>query len=137
MTSPHKTVIVLRGLPGSGKTSFTRFLAKHTCVIIDDYWTGPYNGLEVGKLTYRFNGSRIKEAISWAKAQLEELIFQPGDRLDLFGNRQIEEVGINPAFGWAILLDNGVVISQQALLLFIDLRKTATPITCTGSSAPL
>lgn len=53
----HK-VIILRGLPGAGKTELCKALQNHIYVSMDDYWTsdgGPY----------RFRKEEVPKAVKW------------------------------------------------------------------------
>jgi predicted kinase len=56
--------IILRGLPGSGKSTIAELLACEDDVVIsmDNYWTR--NGQ-----AYKFDFNRIKEASQWTKEQ--------------------------------------------------------------------
>lgn len=58
----EKTVIILRGLPGSGKTSFLHHMGPHVHISMDLFWTK--DGGE-----YAFDYTRLKEAIEWVQAQ--------------------------------------------------------------------
>lgn len=54
------TVIILRGLPGSGKSSVARFLEPCGYVSMDLFWTNDGE-------PYRFDYDRMEEAIEWTR----------------------------------------------------------------------
>ena len=68
-----KTLIILRGIPGSGKTSFASFLGKAVCCA-DDYFV--HDG------EYKWKAEDIGKAHGWCqrkcrrfmKAQLEQIV---------------------------------------------------------------
>lgn len=64
------TLILLRGLPGSGKSAFTNCLLEHTYISMDDFWTGPDRGEESGKHAYKYDPLKIKDAVTWAAERL-------------------------------------------------------------------
>jgi predicted kinase len=55
-----KTVIILRGLPGSGKSTVGELFESHYNVSMDHFWTK--DGEE-----YAFDYSRLAEAIEWTQ----------------------------------------------------------------------
>jgi predicted kinase len=59
-----KQCIILRGLPGSGKSTVAALFGNHVTVSLDEFWmtTDP----ETDELVYRFDRSRLKEAIEWS-----------------------------------------------------------------------
>jgi len=59
-----KTAIILRGLPGSGKSTVAALFKKNDAVTIsmDNFW------LEQG---CRFDSTRLQEAIRWTRRQLD------------------------------------------------------------------
>jgi tRNA uridine 5-carbamoylmethylation protein Kti12 len=58
----QKSVIILRGLPGSGKTTFLNFLVAYTHISMDKFWTK--DGEE-----YKFDYHKLSEAIQWTQDQ--------------------------------------------------------------------
>jgi len=60
-----KQLILLRGLPGAGKSTFARFIWNDYAVCeADKYFVG-----EDG--VYRFDGSKIKDAHKWCRDEVE------------------------------------------------------------------
>lgn len=62
MISMPKTVIILRGLPGSGKSSVCDLLDPHHLVSMDLFWTKDGSA-------YNFDYGKLKEAIDWTHQQ--------------------------------------------------------------------
>jgi len=60
-----KVLIVIRGLPGSGKTTFAHTLSKAVCCA-DDYFT---YGNE-----YRWSGDKVGTAHAWCKRKCERFM---------------------------------------------------------------
>lgn len=58
-------LILLRGLPGSGKSSFARLVWSDYVICEADKFFYDEQG------TYKFDGSRLKEAHEWCKNQVE------------------------------------------------------------------
>ncbi|MAH51632.1 hypothetical protein CMI37_37795 [Candidatus Pacearchaeota archaeon] len=54
------TVVILRGLPGSGKSTVEQLLVAHTILSMDAFW-------ELGGGGYKFRPSDIAEAIQWVR----------------------------------------------------------------------
>ena len=71
MKRNHK-VIILRGLPGSGKTEFCKSLRDHVYVSMDDYWT------KDGQ-PYEFIASDIPKAVRWTHDKFVEKLEQHKD----------------------------------------------------------
>lgn len=67
MINMPKTVIILRGLPGSGKSSFSDLLDPHHLVSMDLFWTKDGSA-------YNFDYGRLKEAIEWTHQQFIDAI---------------------------------------------------------------
>jgi len=72
----EKTVIILRGLPGSGKTSFLHHLGPHIHISMDLFWTK--DGKE-----YAFDYNRLREAIEWVQAQYCKALDEEGSNLPI------------------------------------------------------
>jgi predicted kinase len=53
-----KTVIILRGLPGSGKSTVAKFFEPCTVISMDKFWTR-------GGRDYKFDYAQLEEAIKW------------------------------------------------------------------------
>ena len=57
-----KTVVILRGLPGSGKSTIAALFQPCALVSMDLYWT--FDGKE-----YKFDYTKLKEAVQWTHDQ--------------------------------------------------------------------
>jgi len=57
-----KTVVIMRGLPGSGKSAVADLLQAHYRISMDHFWT------KDGE-PYHFNYSKLTEAIEWTHRQ--------------------------------------------------------------------
>lgn len=62
----HK-VIILRGLPGAGKTELCKALQNHIYVSMDDYWTRDGQ-------PYRFEKSEMRTAVAWTHTKFYEAL---------------------------------------------------------------
>ena len=71
---PEKTVIIIRGLPGSGKSDLCEYLTSHTYISRDDFWTGPDVDLAIGSHSYNYHGPRSGDATAWALDRLREAV---------------------------------------------------------------
>lgn len=60
-----KQLILLRGLPGSGKSTFARFIWNDYAVCEADKYFVDEDGV------YRFDGSKIKDAHKWCRDEVE------------------------------------------------------------------
>lgn len=67
-----KTLILLRGLPGAGKTTFAKYMFSNNVFEADQYF---YD--EQGN--YNFDGSALSEAHEWCKSQVEDLMKMSDD----------------------------------------------------------
>jgi len=68
-----KSVIILRGLPGSGKSTFLQsFMLPHIHISMDHFWT------KDGQ-PYSFDYKRLAEAIEWTHKQFVEKLEAEGD----------------------------------------------------------
>jgi len=63
-----RTVIILRGLPGCGKSTLAKLFTGAVVVSMDDFWSldGPY----------RFDHIKLDHAVAWTKAKFETAIDQ-------------------------------------------------------------
>ncbi len=61
-----RTVIILRGLPGSGKSTFAKLLGG-VVLSMDKFWT------KDGQ-PYKFDRTRIEEAAAWVRAEFKAAI---------------------------------------------------------------
>lgn len=71
MKKKHK-VIILRGLPGSGKSEFRNSLRDHILISMDLYWVR--DGQE-----YEFKYSELQDAVKWMKDKFMEALEQEKD----------------------------------------------------------
>jgi len=62
-----KIVLILRGLPGSGKSLFLSLLAAYVHISMDEFWTK--DGAE-----YKFDYTRLREGIDWTHKQFIEAL---------------------------------------------------------------
>lgn len=62
-----KTVVIMRGLPGSGKSSVADLMKPHRTISMDHFWT------KDGE-PYHFNYSKLAEAINWTHKQFVEAL---------------------------------------------------------------
>lgn len=72
MYNMEKTLILMRGLPGSGKSTFAKMLCNKTFknedvyhLEIDMYFIDPVNG------DYNFDVTKLKEAHQWCRDRVE------------------------------------------------------------------
>jgi hypothetical protein len=66
-----KTVIILRGLPGSGKSTFMGLLHPCSIVSMDLFWTR-------GGQAYNFDYNKLSEAIKWTQDKFIWYLNDPG-----------------------------------------------------------
>ena len=67
-SSSEKTLVIVRGCPGSGKSSFARFISSDCEYIIceaDKYFIDNASG------EYKFNPAKLKDAHEWCRATVE------------------------------------------------------------------
>lgn len=69
-----KSVIILRGLPGSGKTTFLQFLVAYVHISMDKFWT------KDGQ-PYAFDYTRLGEAVEWTHAEFIKALDEEGSNL--------------------------------------------------------
>ena len=62
-----RTVIILRGLPGSGKSSIVKFFEPCGYVSMDLFWTR-------GSTEYKFDYTKLGEAVEWTHKQFTSLL---------------------------------------------------------------
>lgn len=62
-----KTVIILRGLPGAGKSSVAKLFRRHIQISMDLFWTRD------GR-PYKFDYTRLREAIEWTHRQFSNAL---------------------------------------------------------------
>lgn len=67
-----KSVIIVRGLPGAGKTTFLEFLLPYVHISMDKFWTK--DGEE-----YAFSYDRLNEAIGWTHDQFRQALEDEGN----------------------------------------------------------
>jgi adenylate kinase family enzyme len=67
-----KSVIILRGLPGSGKTTFLGLLLPYIHISMDLFWT------KDGQ-PYAFDYSKLQEAIGWTHDQFRQALDAEGN----------------------------------------------------------
>lgn len=65
-------VVILRGLPGSGKSSVASLLRAHYYISMDLFWT------KDGE-PYKFDYNRLEEAIQWTHLQFIQALCGPID----------------------------------------------------------
>ena len=64
----EKVLIILRGIPGSGKSTFAKYLANDSDFLVceaDKYFTDKKTG------EYKFDSSKIKDAHKWCQDLVE------------------------------------------------------------------
>lgn len=62
-----KTVIILRGLPGCGKSSVAQLFGPHVLISMDKYWTRDGD-------PYKFDYTKLAEAVAWTHEQFMEAL---------------------------------------------------------------
>ncbi len=65
-----KRLIIMRGLPGSGKTTVADLFGPHHHISMDMYWT------KDGQ-PYEFDYSKLSQAISWVQSRFLEALHEP------------------------------------------------------------
>jgi predicted kinase len=65
--SNNRTVIIMRGLPGSGKSTVAKLFHDAFIVSMDSFWIQPDG-------TYKFDKSRINEAVQFTKDKFTSLM---------------------------------------------------------------
>lgn len=68
-------VIILRGLPGSGKTFFSNLIRASYVISMDHFWT------KDGQ-PYKFDYGRLGEAIQWTHDQFMEILHNEDAELE-------------------------------------------------------
>jgi predicted kinase len=76
MEDEMKRVIIMRGLPGSGKSTVAKLFERHHYVSMDLFWTK--DGGE-----YEFDYARLNEAIAWVHQQFMNALREEGTGTDL------------------------------------------------------
>lgn len=74
-----KTVVILRGLPGSGKTSLSKMFRAHQYISMDLFWTR-------GATPYKFDYEKLPEAIRWTRTQFSNALNSAGADLIVVDN---------------------------------------------------
>lgn len=75
-------LIIVRGIPGSGKTTFVKNQIKHDTPELSfhfeaDMYFEKFNPL-TSQVDYNFNPSRLSEAHAWCQKQTREALTKPG-----------------------------------------------------------
>ena len=65
-----KTLFLIRGLPGSGKSTFGRIIWSNDIIFEADKYFEDEDG------NYKFDPSKLKEAHAWCKTQVENAMLQ-------------------------------------------------------------
>lgn len=86
-----KTLLVLRGLPGSGKTTMAKFLAKTcngVCYAADDYFMDKQGN-------YNFDVNKLSAAHEWCKDKIATAMYN-GIKLVIVHNTTTTEKELKP-----------------------------------------
>lgn len=70
----NKHVIILRGLPGSGKTFFSNHIRPAFVISMDHFWT------KDGQ-PYKFDYAKLDEAIEWTHQQFLEMLHDDSEEV--------------------------------------------------------
>lgn len=95
-----KTVIILRGLPGSGKSTVSEFFKRHYYVSMDLFWNKDGGD-------YKFDYDRLQEAIEWTHNRFLQALYDD-----------------HPAAPRLIVVDN-VNYALEHFQFFVDAAKAA------------
>jgi predicted kinase len=101
-----KTLIILRGLPGSGKSSFAHYMFSNNVFEVDQYFYDEYHN-------YNFDAAKLHDAHMDCQRRVEELmkisdITQYGHEI-VVSNSSITEKEIEPYLALARKYDYKVV----------------------------
>jgi predicted kinase len=70
-----KSIFLIRGLPGAGKTSLAKALSDGHCIVsADDYFTSSDG-------TYSFDSSRLGSAHEYCRRAVEDMMFASLDKI--------------------------------------------------------
>lgn len=86
-----KTLIILRGLPGSGKTTLANFLSKvgkGVCFAADDYFTDKQGN-------YNFDPKKLQEAHEWCIDKIATAMYN-GKKMVIVHNTTTTEKELKP-----------------------------------------
>lgn len=95
-----KVVVILRGLPGSGKSTFSKFFKKHHYISMDLFWTKDSGD-------FKFDYDRLQEAIEWTHNKFLHALYND-----------------HPATPRLIVVDN-VNYAMKHFQFFVDAAKAA------------
>ncbi len=97
-----KVMYVMRGLPGSGKTTMARTLSKYVYAT-DDFW------MKDGK--YVFNIERLKEAHRWNVNRVEDVLKESMSPI-VVDNTNLESRDIKPYLLLAMEYNYSVILAE-------------------------
>jgi len=70
----ERVVFIMRGLPGSGKSSVAQHLAAEDCIVsMDDYWRLPEVRMTIAG-GGQFDDTQLAAAVKWTREQFIELL---------------------------------------------------------------
>lgn len=113
-----KRIILMRGIPGSGKSFLAEQINQNGTFSTDSFW---YD--EAG--VYRFDPSKLQEAHEWNRAQVERML----DRFDhgtyIVDNTNINRRDMKPYFDLAVKYGAEISILQVDTPLDVCLARNA------------
>jgi len=125
-----KTLFIMQGIPGSGKSTMAKLIAdKHEAIIFstDDFW---YDYAEDGKhYTYNYDPARIDEAHRWNQQRCaKEMIAEDGGNI-VIDNTNIQRWQAHPYLVLASIFEYDVqVISVQVPVEVAIARQAQRPV---------